>query len=490
MKNKIIDTDLVIVGGGTLGLFIYSQLKNTIKNIKVLDRGNFEPKITKTNDIINKGIYHKGTFTKRAFGIGGNSSLWGGQLAEFTKTELAEYESELGLRKNETTKLYKRVYKLLNVKRNDLNNFVKDNKIKIPNKYSIKYFHTNWLNEPNFSKLYKKKIYKNSSDFITNAKAKKLFIRNKNITAIEYTIKKKKYLLRAKKYIFACGTVETIKFFHKNNKVIKSNNIGSYFHDHLGIHVGNVFPIDNNKFSKIFFNGIYNNSKYQPKLLFRSDNSKYSLAASGEFKFYSKYQDDLKQLKMGYVNFINEMKFIYLITIIKKAIKLNFKFLELLWAYILKQKIKPFYDKGIYFYIQSEQISERNSSIKFNKLNKKFSINWKISKNELDFIKQFAYQTKIFLEKEKIAKLNINKFKNINYNKFKKVVRDTNHPSGGMIISNDRNKGVVDRKYCVWGTKNLYIAGSCLFKKSSYANITFTSLALALKLTDYIKKNV
>ena len=158
MKNKIIDTDLVIVGGGTLGLFIYSQLKNTIKNIKVLDRGNFEPKITKTNDIINKGIYHKGTFTKRAFGIGGNSSLWGGQLAEFTKTELAEYESELGLRKNETTKLYKRVYKLLNVKRNDLNNFVKDNKIKIPNKYSIKYFHTNWLNEPNFSKLYKKKI--------------------------------------------------------------------------------------------------------------------------------------------------------------------------------------------------------------------------------------------------------------------------------------------------------------------------------------------
>ena len=131
MKNKIIDTDLVIVGGGTLGLFIYSQLKNTIKNIKVLDRGNFEPKITKTNDIINKGIYHKGTFTKRAFGIGGNSSLWGGQLAEFTKTQLAEYESELGLRKNETTKLYKRVYKLLNVKRNDLNNFVKDNKIKV-----------------------------------------------------------------------------------------------------------------------------------------------------------------------------------------------------------------------------------------------------------------------------------------------------------------------------------------------------------------------
>ena len=37
----------------------------------------------------------------------------------------------------------------------------------------------------------------------------------------------------------------------------------------------------------------------------------------------------------------------------------------------VKKKIKPFYDKGIYFYIQSEQFSEKNSSIKFNKLNKK-----------------------------------------------------------------------------------------------------------------------
>ena len=36
MKNKIIETDLLIVGGGTLGLFIYAQLKDTFKNIKVL----------------------------------------------------------------------------------------------------------------------------------------------------------------------------------------------------------------------------------------------------------------------------------------------------------------------------------------------------------------------------------------------------------------------------------------------------------------------
>lgn len=490
MKKKIIETDILIVGGGTLGLFIYSQLKNKYKKIKVLDRGGVKAKISKSKDLINKGIYHKGTFSKRAFGLGGNSSLWGGQLAEFTKSELEKYETDLGFKKNETKKIYKRLYKLLDVKKNKINDFLKDYNIHVPSKYGIKYFHTSWLKQPNFYEFFNNYIKNNPSDFIINANAEKIFIKNKNIIRIEYISNKKKYFIKAKKYIFACGTVETIKFFHKNNKIIKSNNIGSYFHDHLGIHVGNVHPINKNRFSKMFYNGIYKKSKYQPKLLYKLKNSKISLSASGEFKFYSKHRADLIKLKKNSINFFNEKKIIYLLKTIKSALKLNFKFFELLFRYFFEKKIRPFYDKGIYFYIQSEQIAEKNSCIKFDKLNKNFSINWKVSSKELDFIKLFALNTKTYLEKEKIANLNTKILDNINYSKFKKVIRDTNHPSGGMVISNNKSKGVVNKKYCVWGTKNLYVMGSCLFKRSSYANITLTSLAVALKLTDYLKKNV
>ena len=45
MKNNIIETDILIIGGGTLGLFIYSQLKKKFRNIKVIDRGGLKPKI-------------------------------------------------------------------------------------------------------------------------------------------------------------------------------------------------------------------------------------------------------------------------------------------------------------------------------------------------------------------------------------------------------------------------------------------------------------
>ncbi len=490
MKNNIIETDILIIGGGTLGLFIYSQLKKKFRNIKVIDRGGLKPKIAKKNNLINKGVYHKGTFKKRAFGIGGNSSLWGGQLAEFTNAEIKKYELDLGFKKNETKKIYRRLYKLLNIRKSDLNNFVKDHNLKIPNKYGIKYFHTSWLKEPNFSKFYKPCLDKNPNDFIINAKAEKLFIKNRRVTGIQCLSNKKKYLLKAKKYIFASGTVETIKFFQNNKNKIKLNSIGSYFHDHLGIHVGNIQPINERKFSNYFYNGIYKNSKYQPKLLFKFSNSKYSLSASGEFKFYSKYEKEIKKIKKGYIDLLNEMKLSHLLKLIIQSIKLNNKFFELLWLFLLKKKIKPFYDKGIYFYVQSEQLAEKESYVKLNKLSKKFIIDWKINGVELDFIKLFALKTKAFLEKEDIAKLNLNNFSNINQIKFKKIVRDTNHPSGGMIISKNRKTGVVDKNYCVWGTKNLYVTGSCLLKKSSYANITFTSLAMALKLTDYLKKNV
>ena len=75
MKNNIIETDILIIGGGTLGLFIYSQLKKKFRNIKVIDRGGLKPKISKKNNLINKGVYHKGTFKKRAFGIGKQLTL-------------------------------------------------------------------------------------------------------------------------------------------------------------------------------------------------------------------------------------------------------------------------------------------------------------------------------------------------------------------------------------------------------------------------------
>jgi|TARA_Y100000294_G_C8456106_1_gene296647 L-2-hydroxyglutarate oxidase LhgO len=87
-KKNILETDIVIVGGGTIGLFLYSQLKKKFNRIKILEKGENIAKVSKNSNIENKGIFHKGTSNQRAFGIGGNSSLWGGQLVEFSRSKI------------------------------------------------------------------------------------------------------------------------------------------------------------------------------------------------------------------------------------------------------------------------------------------------------------------------------------------------------------------------------------------------------------------
>ena len=65
---------------------------------------------------------------------------------------------------------------------------------------------------------------------------------------------------------------------------------------------------------------------------------------------------------------------------------------------------------------------------------------------------------------------------------------DTNHPSGGLIISKNDNEGVCDMNQKVWNTKNIFIGGASAFPNSSYANITATILALTHRLGTYLKK--
>ena len=86
----------------------------------------------------------------------------------------------------------------------------------------------------------------------------------------------------------------------------------------------------------------------------------------------------------------------------------------------------------------------------------------------------FAKKVKESLEKENIAKLNIYKINRYTIDKFNKKLRDTNHPSGGMIISKTKKEGIVDKNFCVWGTNNLFILGKRLINLKKYGITIFT----------------
>lgn len=61
------------------------------------------------------------------------------------------------------------------------------------------------------------------------------------------------------------------------------------------------------------------------------------------------------------------------------------------------------------------------------------------------------------------------------------------HHMGTTRMSDSAINGVVDKNCKVFGVSNLYLAGSSIFATSSYANPTFTIVALALRLADHLK---
>ena len=60
---------------------------------------------------------------------------------------------------------------------------------------------------------------------------------------------------------------------------------------------------------------------------------------------------------------------------------------------------------------------------------------------------------------------------------------------GGTRIGNGFNKyDVVDENLKVFNTKNLYVAGSSIFRTGGHANPTLTIVQLSLRLADHLSK--
>ena len=64
------------------------------------------------------------------------------------------------------------------------------------------------------------------------------------------------------------------------------------------------------------------------------------------------------------------------------------------------------------------------------------------------------------------------------------------HHMGGTRIGDNLNNSVVDTNLKVHDTKNLYIAGSSVFKSTGYSNPTYTIVQLSLRLSDEIIKRL
>lgn len=490
--------DVVVIGAGTVGLLTAKLLADASLRVCVLDAGgrvvdhpsgSLEP--------ISVGRPHVGGHLGRAIGLGGTSNLWGGQLSKFTPQDMTREGHEWPISFEELLPWYDQVSKALGTPRIQADaDYVRAMGIEGLEKGALELFLTHWLPQPNLSKLFKEMLSSipNVTVFL-GATACGFDFEGSTASGVQVNMTNGlKCRIKGTHYVLAAGTLGNVQIISsacaRGSVPWKDNPlIGAYFQDHLGGKIASVDVIDHKRFRKFFENGVVKGSKLQPKLRLVST-LKGVPAVSGFFAFRSSVGEQLDQFKSLVRNFKSGISSSDLKTLPRNMLLLSGVLGPIALRYIRQRRIMAIYDRGVDLLVQAEQwpIQESRISVASNEFGPSgllpIQVDWRLDGREASAIVDFYEEAARVLEGNGLARLRASPWL---YNQEELLLRrleDTYHQSGGLRMSSTRRKGVTDVNCTVWGTSNLHVAGAAVMPSSSYANITFTSLALAARLAD------
>ena len=284
---------------------------------------------------------------------------------------------------------------------------------------------------------------------------------------------KKDYILKSKLFVLGCGGVENSRVLlwtkELNNDLInKKMPIGNYWMTHPWI-IGGI--------------GVIKKSKLQ-KLL------------KDKFINYD-----------GPLHIATSKNIILDKNILSGAIYMNAKEDTLLHKEIIKDLLctSPKYGKKIARLLFDKNLKCGNIFMNLEedaKKSNKITLHEKIKdKNGIPISKVFYKKSNKSLLSAKVIMEELGKFlinKNIGRIAIKKEIDNlegfnslgAHHHMGGTRVGTEVNSSVVDTDLKVHGTKNLFVAGSSVFRSSGYSNPTYTIVQLSLRLSDEIKKKL
>ena len=467
-------------------------------NILIIESGSLKSsRVSNIENSLSIGKEHLGTHKSRFSGVGGTSSVWGGVLVEFEKIDFERLDSKWPLSYEEIKHYYKEVYSFLGLKNirstNNYNKvFNKDNK----KKEMLKSIYVHRLNRRNlnFAKYFKKVIKSNVIKIIINTTTNKInFNKNKAIQLECISSNGRNIKVQAKKFIFASGTIAINQFFlttQLSHKVPWKNNkyIGKFFQDHVRAVIGSLKFKDKKLFRKVFEDRIISGNWVEHRLVFNSNQR--SNFDNGVMGYFGKKINGeiIFEIDSFIKHFGFNVKVKELITFFRNLYIVRVDIFQFIMKRIFTKRVQRLFNQSLMVYVQSEQIPMVESQITISKNDKlknglnKVLVQWDWSGNEINAIHAMIIELKKYLIQENIGQIVLEERIMNKDPETLKIYKDTAHHCGGMRMSSSDKYGVVDSQCKVWGTDNVWVAGSAVFPSSSYANSTLTALALAERI--------
>jgi choline dehydrogenase-like flavoprotein len=495
--------DTIIVGAGTIGLFLAINLIRANRPVILVETGGHVANTGWNAETAGSlGRPHDGVLLGRAMGLGGTSILWGGQLAEFDEADLAREGKRWPVTYSELCRWYGHVYDMLGITERCSNDVYQRKFGGVTETHStIERFFTFWLPQPNFATLFYRELV--SSPLITvilNATVNEISFKEDRAQWIGATSRGGRRLrISGNNFVFAAGTIENNRFFLSSQRLCnvpwKSNRfVGKYFQDHLIGKIADVDILNDGKLREFFENGFVNRIKLQPKLRLNSAaRSQVNVGVSGFFSFDSRLRENLANIKKLIRALKSGTAFSGFSSLPADIWTLSRAFGPLVVRYVRDRRIRAFFDRTLEFHAQVEQLPISHSQICL--LGEapgpdglfRAGVDWQLDGNEIEVVRNFAIEANSYLQALGIARLIIDPLLEKGDFAFADRLKDNSHQSGGLSMAELSSSGVVDSDCCVWDTKNVYIAGASVFPTSSHANCTLTALALAGRLAKTVR---
>ena len=457
--NLNINYDICIVGAGAAGITLANKLSDKGLKVILCEAGSKEYTEVSQKNYVGKikGDPYFDLDIARLRYLGGSSNHWNGMCRPFEKIDFER--NYLGeqfiwpIKYNEIFEYQKEACEILEIKNDFLINYESNEIVK----------KINFKNSPpvRFKDKYINKLTKSSNlTLILNANLIDLYGNdNRILKAIFKNYKNDQVSISAKKFIFAMGGLENSRYLlwfaekYKSKYFDTECPIGKYWMEHPHFSLGSAL-VDKKVVNDNFFS------------------------------INEKFQQEFKILNCGFR--INKISHKETNEKIKEIMCITPR-LGISLAELFNKNLVC----GARLFAAWEQEPNISNSVKLSKDISPIGIpsielNWKKTDFDRKTIKQSINLFNQWLLDKDLGRLQL----------FNWILQDKDYPEydelagyhhmGGTRMSNSKEFGVVDSNCLVYGSKNLYIAGSSIFTTGGHNNPTLPIIQFSLRLANHL----